>query len=270
MTLSPYGKREWITVLVIGVIVTAAIPIAWPAGWWLSILTGLFTLALLAFFRDPTRIVPSQRDIMVSPADGTISSVHEVEHYEPFGEGAACVRIFLSLFNVHINRSSCHGRVKSITHKPGKYMNALKPESAEVNESNTLVFVHPVRGHEICAVRQVSGAIARTIVCGAEEGQILQRGERFGLIKFGSTTELYVPLSAKPNVLVQRGQKVKGGETVLMEIKGAPGTSRDVDADAISGAMQGASMSPSEKADESPDDGDEAASREKSDAAVTS
>lgn len=214
--LSTYGKREWLTILLIGVLCVATF--AYLQWWWLLATAAVVDLALLSFFRDPHRNVPTQKHIHVSPADGTISSIHELDHFEPFGEGAVCIRIFLSVFNVHVNRAPCHCSVASITHKPGKYLNALKPESAEENESNTLVLIHPVRRTPIAAVRQVSGMIARTIECGVIVGDTLQRGQRFGMIKLGSTTELYLPKSAEPEVLVKLHQKVKGGATMLARV----------------------------------------------------
>ena len=113
--LSPYGKREWLTILLIGLMITVTVLIVKPQWWPIAAVTVAATLALLSFFRDPNRQIPSQRGIMISPADGRISSIHEVEHFEPFGEPATCVRIFLSVLNVHVNRSPCHGMVESIT-----------------------------------------------------------------------------------------------------------------------------------------------------------
>lgn len=214
--LSTYGKREWLTILFIGVLFVATF--AYLQWWWAMGLVIIVDLALLSFFRDPHRNVPTQKHIHVSPADGTISSIHDVDHFEPFGEGAVCIRIFLSVLNVHVNRAPCHCTIASITHKPGKYLNALRPESAEENEWNTLVLVHPVRRQPVAAVRQVSGMIARTIECGVAVGDTLQRGQRFGMIKFGSTTELYLPKSAEPEVLVRKHQKVKGATTILARV----------------------------------------------------
>ncbi len=214
--LSSYGKGEWSMILLIGGMIIATL--LFFKMWIAAAVMILVVIALLAFFRDPRRDSPVQRNIMVSPADGKVSSIHEVEHYEPFGEPATCVRIFLSVLDVHVNRSPCHGQVVSIDSKPGKFMNALNPQSAEVNESVTMLMVHPNRRYPVCAVRQVAGAIARRIVCGAELNQILQRGERFGMIKFGSTTELYLPASSNPQVQVKLGEYVWGGETVLAQI----------------------------------------------------
>lgn len=214
--LSPYGRREWSIILLLTLALSAGA--AWM-GWWIvaAIIVGI-GVALCGFFRDPPRRIPSQRGQVVSPADGRISSIHELEHFEPFDGPAVCVRIFLSIFNVHVTRSPCHGRVLSTEHTPGQFLNALKPESAEVNESQLTVLQHPARLVPIAAVKQISGTIARRIVCAARPGDILQRGQRFGLIKFGSTTELYLPRPDRVNVQVAHGQKVAAGSTVIATV----------------------------------------------------
>ena len=216
LRISPYGKPHttWI------ILISAALAIgAGLLAWWWALAAVIFVaLILIAFFRDPNRKVPAGRGLAVSPADGRISSVHTLDHFEPFDGPAVCIRVFLSVLDVHVNRSPLHGRVRSLTHKPGKYINALKAESAELNESMTIVFEHPVRGEPTFAVRQIAGAIARRIVCGAEIGNVYQRGERFGLIKFGSTTELYLPHPERVTVKVGKGLYVYGGATVLAEI----------------------------------------------------
>ncbi|MEX2215232.1 MAG: phosphatidylserine decarboxylase [Phycisphaeraceae bacterium] len=216
MRLTPLGKREWLTILLIAAGLIGLF--IWLQIWWPIAIVVIIAFCLCAFFRDPERNTPVRRNIMVAPADGVISSIHEVEHFEAFGEGATCVRIFLSVLDVHINRSPCHGLVGPLTGKQGKYLNALNPKSAEVNTWSMFPLLHPTKKHPIAAVRQVSGMIARTIVCTAKEGDILQRGERFGLIKFGSTTELYIPKSFQPKVLVQMRQRVWGGETEMIEV----------------------------------------------------
>ena len=219
--LSPYAKNEWLTITAIGLLMTlASFVIGW---WWLAFLILPITAALLAFFRDPSRKTPSQRGAMIAPADGRVSSIHQVEHFEPFDGPATCIRIFLSVLDVHINRSPCHGHVKSVTHKPGDHKNALNPTSAETNESNLIVLVHPIRRHPLAAVRQVAGLLARTITCGVTEGDVVQRGQRIGMIKLGSTTELYLPADLQPKVAIQQGQPVYAGLTVLATV-----TSKDL------------------------------------------
>lgn len=215
--LSGYGKNEWLTICAVGgmMLVTCVI-----VGWYIpAVLILIATIALLLFFRDPDRRIPTQRGIMTAPADGRISSIHTLDHYEPLGESAVCIRIFLSVFDVHVNRSPCHCTVHSVTHKPGAHLNVLNPKSAEENENITIVLNHPIKQVPVAAVRQIAGLIARTIVCAVKPEQTLQRGQRIGMIKFGSTTELYIPARLEPHVVVQQGQYVHGGSTVLAQIK---------------------------------------------------
>ena len=211
--LTTYAARECLTILAIGLMLAVSMLIA--GWWWAALATLVLVSALLAFFRDPERRIPTQRGVIVSPADGLVSAVLELEHFEPLGGPAVCIRVFLSIFDVHINRSPCHARVESIQHRPGRHDSALKADSAAVNESKLLVLTHPTRQHRIAAVRQIAGLFARTIVCAASEGQILQRGQRFGMIKLGSTTELYLPLSIEPEVQVRKGEYVRAGLTIL-------------------------------------------------------
>ncbi len=211
---SPYGKPQTTIIIAAGIV---AVALCVAMHWWaLAVLALLAAAALLSFFRDPHRVVPNMKGQVVAPSDGRISSIHPVEHFEPFDGPAVCIRIFMSIFSVHVNRAPVHGRVAAVTHKPGKYLNALKAESAEQNESVTLILRDPMHQERaVAAVRQIAGAIARRIVCAAQVGQILQRGQRFGLIKFGSTTELYLPHPERVQVLVQQGHYVKGGSTIV-------------------------------------------------------
>lgn len=222
MPLSMYGLREW--GLALAVAATLSIG-AWLAGWWwLLIPIWLLWLAVAAFFRDPIRNVPADLDdsVFLSPADGTISAIERADGHEATGGAPAVViRIFLSVLNVHINRSPCKASVVRCHHRPGKYLDARTAESARVNESNLIIFDH---NGETIGVRQVSGAIARRIVCPLRSGQHLERGERFGMIKFGSTTELILPRPEDVEVRVKVGDKVRGGLTVLAAFAG---TKRD-------------------------------------------
>lgn len=214
--LSKHAKPECITIAAVGFMLSVAVVLIHL--WWLVILTVPATIALLAFFRDPERRTPTQRGVMVAPSDGRISSIHDVENFEPLAGPAVCVRIFMSVLDVHINYSPYHCAVESVTHTPGAHLNTLKPESAEDNENNLLVLVHPNRGYKMAAVRQVAGLLARTIVCHVHEDQVIQRGQRIGLIKLGSTTELYIPRELSPKLQVKVGQRVTGGVTIIGQI----------------------------------------------------
>lgn len=215
--LTKYGKEVWSPILTVqaGLVIGGLVFHVYGVIW----LSLPITLALLSFFRDPSRRIPDQSGVMVSPADGVISSIHPVDHHPAFGGPAICVRIFLSVLNVHVNRSPAMGKVLSVEHRPGQFMNALNPRSAEVNEATLMVLGDPDTGRPTLAVRQVAGAIARRIVCDVQVGDVLLRGQRYGMIKFGSTAELILPASAKPQVMVQMGQKVYGGSTVLAKIQ---------------------------------------------------
>ena len=214
--LSPDARNEWLTLIVIGLLVGLSLLLL--GFWYLAVAAAVVTVALLLFFRDPNRSVPNYRAVAVAPSDGTVSSVHELERFEPFDGPAICIRIFMSVLDVHINRVPCHGRVASMSHKPGAYRNTLNPQAAEDNESLTTLLVHPVKGHPVAAVRQIAGLLARTIYNRLEKDQVVQRGQRMGIIKLGSTTELYLPLTLQPQVKVRKGEKVKAGLTVLAAV----------------------------------------------------
>lgn len=208
-----HGIRE----MLVGTIVLAAIGLLlgylWPplAALVLPVLIWLF-----AFFRDPERPIPSDPNLMVSPADGKVTDIVELPHVEALAGPAIRVGIFLSVFNVHINRSPCDGAVTSVKYQRGKFINAMHSNHAsEQNESNTLVISHHPSGRPIAVVKQIVGLIARRIVCTASVGDTLRRGQRFGMIKFGSRTELYIAKSLTPNVQVTIGQKVRGAIDVI-------------------------------------------------------
>ncbi len=222
--LTGYGKREWGTILLLTVVLVG-IAIWFHAHWSISVVIIVFSLALLSFFRDPPRTTPTIKNAMTSPADGRVSSIHDVESFPGFGgQSAVCIRIFLSVADVHVNRAPCKAVVTDLIHRPGQYLNVLKPESAELNEALTMVLNDPETQAPVAAVRQIAGLIARTIVNPAKIGDKLERGQRYGMIKFGSTTELYIPKSSNPTVLVAQGQYVWGGHTVLVNINPADPT----------------------------------------------
>ncbi len=181
-------------------------PIAGAVGG-VCIAFGLFSLF---FFRDPKRSIPSGNKIVVSPADGKIVLIDEPEHSPYFDGPCKRVAIFLSLFDVHVNRAPFAGMVVETSHQPGGYLNAANPEAGERNEAMT-IRLDTERGP--MTVRQISGLVARRIVCAVESGDALTTGERFGMIKFGSRTELYLPKDAE--ICVSMGEKVRGAATTI-------------------------------------------------------
>ena len=217
MPLTRHGFWE----LLIGTVVLLALAAGLGIGiaWWFAILICLPVLVwLFAFFRDPERHLPDHetgRISYVSPADGKVSDVTEVDDDPVIGEPAVRVGIFLSVFNVHVNRAPCDGIVREVKYKKGKFINALDHNQAsEHNESNTIV-LDDVKGRPVAVVKQIVGLIARRIVCTKDVGDAVERGERIGMIKFGSRTELTIPKRLHPRVTVEPGQKVRGGADVL-------------------------------------------------------
>ncbi len=183
---------------------------------------GILVLVLiwaLMFFRDPNRRVVRDDTMLLAPADGRIADIEKVEEADFLGGPALRIGIFLSIFNTHINRAPCDATVEKITYRPGKYLNAMNRRAGKVNESNNLVLVRTDNPPDRLLVRQISGAIARRIVCAAREGQQLTGGERFGMIKFGSRTELYLPADKQIECLVRVGDKVKAGMTPLAKYR---------------------------------------------------
>jgi phosphatidylserine decarboxylase len=217
MRFTRHGQRE----MIIGTIVLFAIALGLSfVHPLLSLLMLPIAVWLFAFFRDPEREITSDAKAMVSPADGLVSDVTELEACDLVGGGPAVrIGIFLSVFNVHVNRSPCDGTVASVVYKKGKFINAMSHNAASSdNESNTIVLNEPGTETPVCAVKQIVGLIARRIICDVQVGQTLVRGQRFGMIKFGSRTELYLPKSLAPSVLVQVGRKVRGGADILATI----------------------------------------------------
>lgn len=185
--------------------------------WWpLAVIPLIPFVLVVYFFRDPPRQIPATPGLLVSPADGVVAEVAELEHDEFIGGPALRIGIFLSIFNVHINRAPCASRVIKLRYSPGKFMNALNPASALHNENMWIGLEEAEHPHRPLVVRQISGAIARRIVCDLRPGQQLERGEKFGMIKLGSRTELIVPREAGLQVQVNVGQAVRGGATILI------------------------------------------------------
>jgi phosphatidylserine decarboxylase len=190
----------------------------WPhwVAWLLAAVPLFLGLCIVWFFRNPGRNVPADTGVVVSPADGKIVTIEEVPYDEYVGGPALLVGIFLSVFNVHINRSPVAARVIGLTYRKGKFLNAMLPESARENERLTLRIEENAAPHHRMIVHQIAGLIARRIVCWAKPGDDLAAGEQFGMIKLGSRTELVVPRDDDIRIVVTLGEMVKAGESVLV------------------------------------------------------
>lgn len=181
--------------------------------WRVSFVVLPPLLIVIWFFRDPERSGPDDPSLLLSPADGTIADIVEIDEPDFLSGKALRIGIFLSPLNVHVNRSSCAGTVRYIRFKSGECLPAYNPAAPERNESCSLGICAD-DGRKIM-LKQITGILARRIVCEAKCGSRITRGERYGMIKFGSRTELYVPVGDKPISLVKIGVKVKGGETAI-------------------------------------------------------
>ena len=208
MRLQTLREARWILTILATLAVISGFFSAWALWFFLLLL-----LCTLAFFRDPEREVPSDPNLIVAPADGTVMDIIELEETEVLKGKTRRVGIFLSIFDVHTNRAPIDGRVVYRQRRPGLFLDARRADCSEKNESMTWAFENP-RGTIVA--RQITGAIARRIVGWANVGDELKKGDRFGMIRFGSRTELYLPLSA--TVLVKEGDHVAGGSTPIAQL----------------------------------------------------
>jgi phosphatidylserine decarboxylase len=201
--------------LISGAFFATAAGLTW-LFWPLAVVPVVVGLCIVWFFRNPRRKVPEGAGLVVSPADGKVVQIDEIEYDEYIGGPALLVGIFLSVFNVHINRSPIAARVIGLTYRKGKFLNAMLPESARENERLTVRLEENEVPHRRMIVRQIAGLIARRIVCWVKPGDDLGAGEQFGMIKLGSRTELVVPRDGRLRVEVQIGAMVRAGESVLL------------------------------------------------------
>ena len=209
--------REGYIFIVGFALVTAVLFWLWePLGW-----IGLILTAWCAyFFRDPERIVPLAPELVVSPADGVISSIGEVEPPPELGMGsdpALRISVFMSVFDCHVNRMPVPGKISRIAYTPGLFLNADLDKASEDNERNGLVIDSPAGP---VGVVQIAGLIARRIVCFVREGDDLTTGDRIGMIRFGSRVDVYLPTSAAAQVDIN--SRAVAGETILARLDGKP------------------------------------------------
>lgn len=179
-------------------------------GSWFTILPFVLTLFMLYFFRDPERTIPAEKDIFVSPADGKIIVIKDTFEDEHLKADAKQISIFMSPLNVHVNRVPCSGTVKTVKHTVGSFKAAYKDEASLKNENIAMVLESK---YGSILLRQIAGYIARRAVCRVKAGDSLKRGERYGIIKFSSRVDIYLPKNTDINVKL--GDKVKAGETII-------------------------------------------------------
>ncbi|HJT79695.1 MAG TPA: phosphatidylserine decarboxylase family protein [Chthoniobacterales bacterium] len=202
------AEARWILAVLLLLIIGS-----WFVSPWLSLVFLLLVFYTFAFFRDPERVVPADENAVVAAADGTVADIVEIDEPDVLKTKTRRVGIFLSVFNVHTNRMPVEGRVIYRQHRKGLFLDARCPECSEKNESMTWAFQNP---RTTIVVKQLTGAIARRIVGWANLGDELKKGDRFGMIRFGSRTEVYLPLNA--TVLVKVGDRVAGGLTVIARL----------------------------------------------------
>lgn len=211
--LARWGLAE--VVLMTATLLAITALLAWLGVWYLAAVPLVVLGWVWWFFRDPRRLVPTAPGLVVSPADGTIAEVTPLEHDEFIGGPAVRIGIFLSIFNVHLNRSPVRARVIRLRYHPGKFLNALNPASAWENEALWIGLEAEDAPHRPMVVRQIAGLFARRIVCQLRTGEVIERGEKFGMIKLGSRTELILPAEPGLQVEVSVGQKVQAGSTIF-------------------------------------------------------
>jgi phosphatidylserine decarboxylase len=182
---------------------------------WLTVLMVALALQVFWFFRDPNRIIPTGEGLIVSPADGKVIELSEAKEERFLNDRAIKVSIFLNLFDVHVNRIPCAGRIRAIRYQPGTFLAANKDLASTQNEQNAIL-LETASGRTVVFV-QVAGLVARRIVCWVKEGDAVAQGSRFGMIRFGSRTDLFLPLGT--DLKVQLGQKVKGGSSIIGVLK---------------------------------------------------
>lgn len=201
--------REGFPFIAIAFLIAAAA--AWIGGPWAGIPALVVPAFVMNFFRDPERAPPAGEDLVVSPADGKVLSVAEVDEGRYLNRRMKRVCVFMNVFNVHVNRIPVSGRVKAVRYNPGKYLMGYAEKASLDNEQNAIV-IERASGQDVLFI-QIAGLVARRIVCYLKGGETVSRGERFGLIRFGSRVDVYLPPEAE--VLATVGQVVKAGETVL-------------------------------------------------------
>lgn len=218
--------REGLHIILVGFVLTAGLIVVASrydskVAFGLSVLFGLLTLFSIFFFRDPVRTVNVEQNGLVSPADGRVIGIEEIDDNPFMGGKALKVSIFLSIFDVHVNRVPATGTIDYVKYNPGKFFAAFKDKASQLNEQ-TEIGMTSLTGNKII-FKQIAGLIARRIVCNLKDSDNVSAGDRFGIIRFGSRAELFVPLGTE--IWVKVGDHVQGGETIIGQLPVQPSNS---------------------------------------------
>jgi phosphatidylserine decarboxylase len=228
MTLTKYGIKEWLGTGIIAfilIIISVALAIIFSLYFFyiIALIFFIIWIAIAAFFRSPVRNITNDPRLLVSPADGLVKDIEVLKEcdYSSYFENKPVIRIgiFLSVLNVHLNRVPCDLKVIDVIYKKGKYYDARDDRAGKENESNIIIGDANAAGLSFpIGIKQISGAIARRIVCDTQISNCLKKGEKYGMIKFGSRTEIYLPYNDGIKITAQIGDKVTAGTSIIAEI----------------------------------------------------
>jgi phosphatidylserine decarboxylase len=219
-TITKHGLKEVtaLTILLLCVCVAGfwfTATVCWAFGF-ISVLSLIIWGWVLWFFRDPTRTIPTGEGLFISPADGIVADITPLGPESKLAKNGVQIGIFMNVFNVHVNRIPCDGQIEDIAYQKGAFLDVRDPNASERNESATIRMIHTHNGQNYTViVRQIAGLVARRIVTALEKGQTVTRGQRMGMIKFGSRLELLLPQELAGEVCVSIAQRVLAGETIL-------------------------------------------------------
>ena len=203
----PVASEGWPFIIPLAIVTTLLFALGWRNTAYISLVLAIF---VLFFFRDPERLLPKGKDLVVSPADGRVIVIKDVYEPDYLKQDVKQVSIFLSVFNVHVNRAPVGGTVETVKYNPGKFHVASVDKASLDNEQTSMVIVN---GKHKILVKQIAGLIARRIVCYAKPGDALMPGERYGLIRFGSRVDLFLPKNTELRVKV--GDRIKGARDII-------------------------------------------------------
>jgi len=211
----PIHRAGWPFIAVFALCAAVLAYVSQPLGW----LGALLTAWCVYFFRDPDRVTPTRDDLVISPADGVVQLIDQAAPPAELDMGVEArtrVCVFMNVFDVHVNRNPCGGTIAKLAYRPGKFLNASLDKASEDNERQSVRLT--LRDGRDIAYVQIAGLVARRILCWAREGDAVRAGERFGMIRFGSRVDVYLPSGVTPLVAV--GQRSIAGETVLADLRG--------------------------------------------------